>query len=290
NVPLMDNYAKKRLFVNQLKTKYEQIYEDVKPIPFLEDMCSVEEVFILGAIEVLEKETHGKKWKPLQHYHQLVKLKLDSGRHIIEGEPGCGKSTLVIQYLYEWCKGDYMSLRRDIDILIFLPLRQLTGLDSIFKAIKQFILPKHSTISEDDVKNIINLSSSVHVILDGYDEYAEKDTKETFVSSLLTKDLLPDACVILTTRSSCLPKKYFPKTERIRLKGFNEEARDEYIRKVIVGDESSLETLKLKLRVNPILNYLCDIPLFFAMFAHITSERGDFRDVISATKFFRCIV
>ncbi|WP_411026533.1 NACHT domain-containing protein, partial [Salmonella sp. s54395] len=123
-----------------------------------------------------------------------------SRRQLIEGEPGYGKSTLALQLLYDWCNNISDSPLRKVEILIFLRLRQLGGVTSIFAAIRRFILPRDSTLSEDDVKKIMEKSSPIMVVLDGFDEYPDQADSETDISLIIKKQMFQDVDVILTTR------------------------------------------------------------------------------------------
>ncbi|KAJ8019254.1 hypothetical protein HOLleu_42264 [Holothuria leucospilota] len=95
--------------------------------------------------------------------------------------------------------------------------------------------------------------------------------------------------VILTTRY--LPKHYAPNTKRLRLLGFDDKARDEYIKKAVVGDDVVVaNAIKQRLHENPILSDLCQIPLFFAIFAHLSHENKDFQKFKTVTNFFQYMI
>ncbi|KAJ8049595.1 hypothetical protein HOLleu_02405 [Holothuria leucospilota] len=97
--------------------------------------------------------------------------------------------------------------------------------------------------------------------------------------------------VILTTRSSYLPKKYPALTKRLKLTGFDDNARDQYIRKAVVGDDvTAAEKIKQRLKENPVLGDLCQVPLFFVMFAHMSHESEQFENFNSVTSFFRYMI
>ncbi|PIK46266.1 hypothetical protein BSL78_16873 [Apostichopus japonicus] len=96
---------------------------------------------------------------------------------------------------------------------------------------------------------------------------------------------------LLTTRSFCLPKNIAPQAHRLRLTGFNDSARDQYIYKAVAGnDRESAEVIKRKLQQNPVLGDLCQVPLFFVMFAHMTHESKELQTFKSVTSFFRYMI
>lgn len=291
--------AKKKMFVTHLKGKYEDFCEAVRPIPYIRDrLYCVDNVYVGGGIDisVSHKSTDNKiVWERIESYSDiLADPRIHSTRKIIRGEAGYGKTTLTLQLAYDWCKKKDTSPLTDIDVLILLRLRQLGGVKSIFKAIKQFILPKDSPLSESDIRELIQSypSESVLVILDGYDEYPEHDmTSETDVFYIITREMFQQISVILTTRSSCLPANCAPQTRHIRLNGFDDNARYEYIRKVLVdSDDKIVQKIKQRLNDNPVLTDLCQVPLFFAMFAHMTQENVDLSKFKTVTNFFGYMV
>ncbi|PIK33522.1 hypothetical protein BSL78_29664, partial [Apostichopus japonicus] len=88
-----------------------------------------------------------------------------------------------------------------------------------------------------------------------------------------------------------LPKEFAPHTDRIRLTGFNEDIRDQYIRKAVVqGDEQAAREIILKLQRNPLLGDLCQVPLLFVLFAHMSHENKDLKTFKSVTSFFRNVI
>ncbi|XP_071850906.1 uncharacterized protein [Apostichopus japonicus] len=294
-IPMMENTnGKAERFIEHLKAKYEIFYDSVQPIPYIKDrMYCVDKVFVEGGIEYMTGISGGKaQWDKLSSYQDLVKENcLKTKRQILEGEPGYGKSTLTLQLLYDWCKSHSKTSSGGVDVIIYLRLRQLGGVESIFSAIRQFILPRDSDITEEDIKEILNYMSSVLVLLDGFDEYPDQESTNTDIYHIMKKDMFQGFNVILTTRPSCVPKDFAPHSDRVRLTGFGEEARKKYVEKAVFEKcgEAVNELLK-KLEENPVLDDLCQVPLFFVMFAHMTYEDEHSLTFNSVTSFFRYMI
>ncbi|KAJ8018378.1 NACHT, LRR and PYD domains-containing protein 14 [Holothuria leucospilota] len=292
-----DSLEKGDMFISQLKAKYQDLYDAVQPIPYIRDrLYCVDRVFVEGGIEYLvAKDKIGGQvtWDKLCSYHNILDDdRVKSKRRIIEGEPGYGKSTLTLQLSYDWCNKIPLSYLKDIDVLILLRLRQLGGVTSVYRAIKQFLLPKDSKLTENDIADLISECSSVLVILDGYDEYPDQDVKvDSDVISIIMRNMFQQFEVILTTRSSYLPNKYPALTKRLKLTGFDDNARNQYIRKAVVGDDvTAAEKIKQRLKENPVLGDLCQVPLFFVMFAHMSHDSEQFQKFNSVTSFFRYMI
>ncbi|KAJ8049075.1 NLR family CARD domain-containing protein 4 [Holothuria leucospilota] len=278
-------------FIKDLKQKYENQYQTVQPIPYIRDrLYCVDRVFVEGGIEYLvAKKIIGEDdWDPLQSYQDIFNdPRVISNRRTLEGDPGYGKSTVTLQIAYDWCNSTPGSYLHKFEILILIRLRQLRGVTSIYSAVRLFILPKDSTLSEDDVKYILQSSSSVLIVLDGFDEYPDQDSKMSDIISIIRRDMFYHFDVLVTTRTACLPNELAPQTQRIRLTGFDERARDEYIRKAVVGNNDvAARKIKQQLKVSSVLADVCQVPLFFVMFAHMSHESDLLKKFNSVTHFF----
>lgn len=287
--------AKRNAFIKQLKGKYGVLYNSVQPIPYIkEGQYSVNTVFVESGIENLTsqegKEGHGT-WQNLNSYRDILnEVVVTSSRCILEGDPGYGKSIITLQLAYDWCININPLTPNKIEILILLRLRQLDGIRSISKAIKRLILPRDSELSEADIIHIISNTEGTLIVLDGYDEYPDKDDASTDVNKIISKDMFQDAKVIVTTRPSYFLKN-FAGMNKLRLSGFNNSARETYVTKVFTkGNMKTCEKIKQNLKDNPILEDICQIPLFFVMFAHLAQDNAETSVFTSVTSFFRHVI
>lgn len=289
---------KKRQFVHQLKERYKDLYGAVYPIPYVKDRAyCVDNIFVECKLEILvSSNAHAKNeshWMCIPSYRNIFEEeRVKSTRRILEGEPGYGKSTIALQLAYDWCNCSPSSPLKDVEILIFLRLRDLGDEQSIYKTIRQFLLPKDSQLAVGDIENILTSSNSVVFILDGFDEYRHhKSGHNTDIISIIARDMFQNFEVFLTTRSSVMPNQCPPSTKRIRLQGFTDESRSSYIRKAVAdGDDELVCEIEKYLTDNPVLNDLCQVPLFFVIFAQMMYERKEFRNLNSATQFFRYMI
>lgn len=269
------------------------MYENIQLVPFIPDrVYRVDKVFVVGGIELLTFEVekgHSQKWEKLKSYHDILHdVSKSSAKRFVEGKAGMGKSTLTLQLIYDWSNKVPESYLCGVEIVILLRLSQLKGVTSICQAIKLFLLPRDSKLSERDISDILNSGCSVVVILDGFDEYPDQDRDSGIMSTLL-QTIFQQFDVVVTTRY--LPKEFALKSKRFRLTGFDDVSRNEYINKVIASeDEEAAERIKTILRKNVILNDLCTVPLFFVMFVHLAHESAEFPSIKTVTEFFRLVM
>ncbi|KAJ8019076.1 NLR family CARD domain-containing protein 4 [Holothuria leucospilota] len=288
-----------------LKLAYERLYRAIQPIPYIRDrLFCVNEVFVEGGIvfnNVSDKSGYSGELtlnqnqtrnKSLKSYTELFDDDIvPSKRVIVEGEPGYGKSTLTLQAAYDWCERKSSSLK-GAELLILLPLRLLKGITSFYEAIKLFILPSDCTLTTSDIEGIISSCSSVVIILDGYDEYPDMNNDlKSHIKEIIKGKMFSHFKVILSTRSGCLPQNLDPRTIRVRLTGFDEDARDRYVRMAVVGGSSErTKDIRQNLEKNPIMCDLCQVPLFFVMVAHMAHESTDIYKCNSVTSFFKYMI
>lgn len=286
---------KKKSFVEELKSVYKELYNAVQPVPYIRDrrLC-VGKVFVEVGVQILDPNQNvgnENEWQNLDSYRDIFSSYVDgSNRKILEADAGYGKSTLALQFAHEWCNIKPKSFMETVEILILLRLRQLGGVPSFYGAIKQCLLPKDSKCSENDVERIISSESSVVIILDGFDEFPDRQ-KENDIMQIIQKKMFQNILVVLTTRSSCLPNEYPPSTERFRLTGFDDQARNDYItRAVVSNDDKDANDIQDIIHENAIIRDLCEVPLFFFMFVHMSHENKVFQKVYSVTSFFKGMI
>ncbi|KAJ8019378.1 hypothetical protein HOLleu_42072 [Holothuria leucospilota] len=163
---------------------------------------------------------------------------------------------------------------------------------NVFKAIKQVLLPRDSRINESAIKDIILSCKPVVVVFDGFDEYSHPSSRnEDEVTQIIARQIFRDFKVILTTRPSSTPPKLSYATQQVRLTGFDDQAKENYILKAVTnGNAAAAARIMQRLQQNPILADICQVPLFFVMFAHMTLEKDTSLVLDSVTRFFRYVM
>ncbi|XP_071851043.1 uncharacterized protein [Apostichopus japonicus] len=295
--------GKIKIFTNSLKHTYALWYNIIQPIPYIrEKICCVDDIYVESGLELVHQPSSFKHDVKSFEESGLLSLKsfrdifdsdiIPSNRILLEGDPGYGKSTLTLQAAYDWCLGNIASPLKNVAVFILLPLRLLGDISSIFEAIRFVLMPPESPLTDDDILEILRHSLSVVIVLDGYDEYPDKNSgKETDIMKMIAGKMFPDVKVVVSTRSSSLPKYLHPTTVTIRLTGFDEKSRDEYIQRTVTGgDQEASKRITNALNSSPILNDICQVPIFCVLFAHVANDQKGVIEFSSVTSFFKYVI
>ncbi|XP_071850607.1 uncharacterized protein [Apostichopus japonicus] len=285
----------KKQFVTELREVYREWCSNIKTIPSLTcNTSSVDAIYTTGTIECLTRNAENiDEWESLETYKQIRSdHRVKSNRRIIESGPGYGKSLLTLQLAHEWSTDTPESCLKDVEILIVLQLREISGLTSIYKCIRQCNLKTQSIINVEDIQNILQQSSYVLFVLDSVDEYRNFDvTVHDDILAIIQNEMFPHFEVILTTRTPCIEQMIHKDTKRLRLTGFNNLCQDEYLRKIVTKDDDSAATrIKESLQENPTLGDLCRVPIFFAVYAHIAYKNDTLKLYTTMTGYFRQMI
>lgn len=287
------------LFVKQLKARYEILCEMIKPLPCLRDQqYCVGDIFVDCGIDILHSDSpskiKGKRWIRLESYKDIFdENRFPFKRLFVEGQSGYGKSTLALQFTSDWCHGCEDNPIKNADVVFLFLMRQMTGVPSIYGAIKQFLLPKESKFTEENIQEFLSSFPSVIFIFDGFDVYSVNEETESpsDIMNIITGEMYSNSKVILLTRTSCTPSVYSPKTVWARMTGFNKELQKKYIEKVASGTERSLVgELQENLNLSPVINDTFETPLLFVTFVHLTQISKSVENVVSLTTFFKYVM
>lgn len=156
---------------------------------------------------------------------------------------------------------------------------------SLFDAIKQLLLPKDSLITTSNIADIISQSESTLLILDGYDEYFDKD-EESEINEIIARKRLQNANVILTSRSSKMLLQYLANAKRFKLTGFDQAAQQDYLERFFKKDTHAVKKVTDSFMNNPVIDDICKVPLVFPVFAKFTLET-ETSQIFGTVSFFR---
>ena len=181
---------------------------------------------------------------------------------LIEGAPGCGKSTLALHICQEWAKG---KLFQEFDIAILVRLR-----DPLVREAKTIsdILPCIDTAVANETEGVIKslYGKGVLWVLDGWDELPSDLPRDLIINKLIRLDMsqkgaLHESAVIVTSRPSSSAELHPLVSSRVEVLGFTPHQLEQYFTECLNGDSQAVQTLLERIRENPVVEGSCYLPL-----------------------------
>ena len=209
----------------------------------------------------------------IEYSDLLHELQSKSGiRIIIEGRPGSGKTTLVIEISKDWAKGEILQSK----LFFLIRLRMLHGLEE-----KLTLLSMLSALFEDlsasgileSLCSHITLQSGDGVVfaLDGLDEYSPK-SKDNFIHKLIMKRTLPKSTVLITSRPAGTQAYRRNASMIVEVIGFTGTQIPEYVNRYFADDTQKAQKLTAHLQQHRNLMNTCYSPLHLNMLVFLYEE------------------
>ena len=186
-------------------------------------------------------------------------------RVLVEGRPGSGKTTLVHKVSQDWANG---CLKMKYVRLVFLvPLRALPATPNInLSTILNCFYSSGSAMSDDILKYAEKHNGlGLCFILDGLDEYSPNSTCDNYIFSLIRKQILPNALVIVASRPAAAAKFRYIANIQVEVLGFLKEQIRDYIENYKFSAGSKCASLHKYLDQHPNVHHMCYLPIHVEM-------------------------
>ena len=207
--------------------------------------------------------------KETMSYEKLLQfIKTPGTRVLLEGRPGCGKTTLLKKLCKDWgnCCPQLASMR----LFLFVPLRQYysSPVDSI-----ETILRKQGGITHPTLVHSLSSQDGEGVCLaiDGFDEYmfGPSDFKDNkWLRRLISGEELRKSVILITSRPTVSQPIRKIVSKRIEVLGFFKEQIMHYIDTARLQPDQRDE-LKHYLDVHANIRHMCYIPINLNMFVFL---------------------
>ena len=184
---------------------------------------------------------------------------------LLEGAPGCGKSTLSLHICDQWAKGE---LCQQFSQVILVKLRE----PKVQRATKlSDILPKESEVIGHEVMEelIACKGEGVLFVFDGWDELAQSAQGRSIIKEMLNREMLRNCSIIITSRPTSSMSLYSVVNVRIEILGFIKNELLQFFAQCLEDNIKNAELLLEKIEENPAVAGSCYLPLNASILVHV---------------------
>ena len=192
---------------------------------------------------------------------------------LMEGAPGCGKSTLTNFISQQW--GDHeMFTQQKFKAVILVRLRDPV-IQKAQSIVDLFPSRGDSTVAQKAEESMrTSKFEDVLFILDGWDELPKGLREDSIFRRLLQddraeKDGLGNSAVIVTSRPVASGDLHKIVSTRVEILGFTPEELQNYFRECLGGDSEAVKTLLERIEENPEIAGTCYLPLNASILVHL---------------------
>ena len=195
---------------------------------------------------------------------------------LVEGRPGCGKTTLAHKVTRDWSVGE--KVLGGAELVLLIPLRSL-NINQKDRDIYELIEYIYNTVNDTSIGDyIINTrGDKICFILDGLDEYRSKGIESNTVVEQLLKRTLSKAMVIVFSRpvGTLQLKKSQTINTHIEVLGFRRDQIDSYIDSYFGSSPDVAVGLKQYLDLHINVLHMCYLPVHASMISYLYSQERE---------------
>ncbi len=205
-------------------------------------------------------------------YKEVFREYREGGLLLIEGRPGCGKTTLVHKLSKDWAEGKKVLQGAKMVFLVTLRLINESGKDKTLLDLLQIF---YGNVLNKDIEHDLQKyrGKGACFILDGLDEYPIEKMKNSVIGELLnTRTLLPDSMVIVASRPVATNELKQRCKTRIEVIGFHKDQIYSYVRSYPFHNSGMVVKMEEYLHQHPNVLHMCYLPVHAAMICFLFSK------------------
>ena len=210
-------------------------------------------------------------FKETEHQRQVTKENEGQRKVILlEGAPGCGKSTLSVYICQQWEKG---QLFNQFQLVILIRLRDQAVINA--KGLADLLpCPDTTTAQQIAARMLANRCQDVLFILDGWDELPPNLRKNSIFHQIVQPRLsrlnsLCESTVIVTSRPITSGDLHQVVSSRVEILGFTAEELHQFFTQCLKRDTEAVKTLLERIEENPEVAGCCYLPLNATILVHL---------------------
>ena len=190
---------------------------------------------------------------------------------LIEGPPGIGKSNLLKEIAYRWGDKQVLNVFRFV-LLVCLRDPNVQRITSVLSLLQLFCVGHTKAPEIIDACNdhlFENAGKDLIILLDGFDEFPVELQKNSLVSKILERHVLPNCGLIVSSRPHASENLRKQATLRVDILGFTEIERTIFIRQAL---PHAVEELTKYLENNVTIGSLCFIPFNMVILVYLYKQ------------------
>ena len=207
---------------------------------------------------------------------------------LIEGRPGCGKTTLAHKITKDWTMGENVLIGAKLVFLVSLRVLNSNRRDGSLLQLLGIFYDDEIKVKKVESYLKSEEGEGVCFLFDGLDEYQAYNRKTETVFKKLVEGKLSKAMIMVFSRpvGSAQLRRTVDIAKRIEILGFKEERIYGYIDKYFQNSDKALGLKEyLKFHINVL--HMCYLPVHAAMICLIYSEYED-EIPTTETKIYEC--
>ena len=195
---------------------------------------------------------------------------------LLEGAPGCGKSTLSVYICQQWEKG---QLFNQFQLVILIRLRD-PAIKNARSLADLLPCPDTKTAQQIAARMLANKCQDILFILDGWDELPPNPRKNSIFHQLVQPKLpqsnpLCESTVIVTSRPISSGDLHQLVSSRVEILGFTTDELHQFFTECLKGDAEAVKTLLERIEENPEVAGSCYLPLNATILVHLFKSDGN---------------
>ena len=194
---------------------------------------------------------------------------------LLEGRPGCGKTTLTHKITKDWARGP--DILKGAQELFLVPLRILAS-KNIYSLSDILKIIYHNREMSRKIVNKLDNNDGERAcfVIDGLDEYKERDNPDNLIYQLINKEYLTKAVIIVASCPVGTVNVRGRASKRVEVLGFSKDQIKVYMEAYSFKDKiNSVSRLEAFLKDHVNVHHMCYLPVHAAMICYIYDHYGE---------------
>ncbi len=203
--------------------------------------------------------------KKVAQYYEVFREYKERALVVLEGRPGCGKSTLVHKLTRDWANGLKVLQGAQLVFLVKLKSRNISSRDlSLLDLLGMFF---HSTVQTKKIADYLEEfnGKGACFILDDLDDYNIEPREDSIIYNLISKKYLPLSMIVVASCPMAATQLKSESDTCIEVVGFSRNQIYSYVESFPFSKHNRVGEVKEYLDHHPNILQVCYLPLHLAL-------------------------